>query len=102
MRVMRPLSPQLQRLPRVAAGSGPANQAGGVKILDTLAVGAVLTIQSRRTQAVQYAVEFGFEPGVNEPDTGSKPLRMHKVTLCPAKKYLTGPNVNQRPRFHPT
>ena len=37
-----------------------STRARGVKIIDTLAVGAVLAIQSRRPQTVQYADEFGF------------------------------------------
>jgi hypothetical protein len=74
MPIMRTFSPRLRRLPRLAAGFGPAHHAGGVKIIDTFAVGAALAIQSRRAQAVQCAVEFGFGRGVNEPDTGSKPI----------------------------
>ena len=38
MPAMRTFSPLLRRLPRDAAGLGPANQAGGVKIIDTFAV----------------------------------------------------------------
>lgn len=43
---------------------------GGVKIIDTFALHAVFTVQSRRAQIIECTVEFGFDRGVNELDMG--------------------------------
>ena len=51
-------------------GSVQPNLAGGVKIIDMFALGAVLAVQSRRAQIIECTVEFGFDRGVNELDMG--------------------------------
>src|ERR1700741_3015593 len=51
-------------------GSESVRRAGGVKIIDTFAIDAVLAVQSRRAQFIECTVEFGFNRGVNELDMG--------------------------------
>jgi hypothetical protein len=48
----------------------PVGRAGGVKIIDTFALGAVPAIQSQRAQTIECTVEFKFNRGVNELDMG--------------------------------
>jgi len=50
--------------------SESVHRAGGVKIIDTFALDAVLAVQSRRAQFIECADEFGFDRGVNELDMG--------------------------------
>src|SRR3984885_16297079 len=70
MPVMRPFDPCCGACRRALPGLESVNQAGGVKIIDTFAVAAVLAIQSPRAQTVECTVEFGFNRGVNELDMG--------------------------------
>ena len=70
MPVMRPFGPSSGRCRGSLPGLESVIQAGSVKIIDTFALAAVRAIQSRRAQAVECTVEFGFNRGVNELDMG--------------------------------